>query len=55
MGQGCQFTSQEFIGLLQVQGIQISMDGTGRWRDKGFVERLWRSLSYVCGGLSLCL
>jgi transposase InsO family protein len=26
--QGCQFTSQEFTGLLEDHGIQISMDGT---------------------------
>ena len=44
--QGCQFTSQEFTGLLQTHGIQISMDGIGRWRDNVFVERLWRSLKY---------
>jgi putative transposase len=44
--QGCQFTSHEFTGLLKDQGIQISMDGTGRWRDNVFVERLWRSLKY---------
>jgi putative transposase len=44
--QGCQFTSQEFTGLLQAHGVQISMDGTGRWRDNVFVERLWRSLKY---------
>jgi putative transposase len=44
--QGCQFTSQEFTELLHDYGIQISMDGTGRWRDNVFVERLWRSLKY---------
>ena len=44
--QGCQFTSLEFTGLLQGHGIQIRMDGTGRWRDNVFVERLWRSLKY---------
>jgi putative transposase len=44
--QGCQFTSQEFTGLLHNHGIQISMDGTGCWRDNVFVERLWRSLKY---------
>jgi putative transposase len=27
--QGCPFTSQEFIGLLNDHRIQISMDGTG--------------------------
>ena len=44
--QGCQFTSRAFTGLLNDHGIQISMDGTGRWRDNVFVERLWRSLKY---------
>ncbi len=44
--QGCQFTSQEFTGLLNAQGIQISMDGRGCWRDNVVVERLWRSLKY---------
>jgi putative transposase len=44
--QGCPFTSQEFIGLLNDHGIQISMDGTGCWRDNVFVERWWRSLKY---------
>ena len=44
--QGCQFTSQEFTGLLKDHGIQISMDATGCWRDNVCVERLWRSLKY---------
>lgn len=44
--QGCQFTSQEFTGLLKDQGIQISMDGNGCWRDNVFVERLWKSIKY---------
>lgn len=44
--QGCQFTSQEFTGLLKDHGIQISMDGAGGWRDNVFVERLWRSVKY---------
>ena len=44
--QGCQFTSQEFTGLLHHHGIQISMDGTGCWRDNVFVERLWKSIKY---------
>jgi putative transposase len=44
--QGCQFTSLEFTNLLKDQGIQISMDGRGCWRDNVFVERLWRSLKY---------
>lgn len=42
--QGCQFTSQACTGLLNDHGLQISRDGTGRWRDNVFVERWWRSL-----------
>ena len=44
--QGCQFTSAEFTALLKAQGIQISMDGKGCWRDNVFVERLWRTIKY---------
>ena len=44
--QGSQFTSAEFIGLLKENGIQISMDGKGCWRDNVFVERLWRTIKY---------
>ncbi len=44
--QGCQFTSQAFTGLLRDQGIRISMDGKGAWRDNVLVERLWRSVKY---------
>jgi putative transposase len=44
--QGSQFTSAAFTGLLADNGIQISMDGKGAWRDNVFVERLWRSVKY---------
>jgi putative transposase len=44
--QGSQFTSTDFIGLLLKNGIAISMDGRGAWRDNVFVERLWRSVKY---------
>jgi putative transposase len=44
--QGSQFTSQAFTGLLADNGIRISMDGKGAWRDNVFVERLWRSVKY---------
>jgi putative transposase len=44
--QGSQFTSSAFTGLIQANGIQISMDGKGSWRDNVFVERLWRSVKY---------
>src|SRR5262252_3664931 len=44
--QGSQFTSIAFTGTLERAGIQISMDGRGRWMDNVFIERLWRSLKY---------
>lgn len=44
--QGSQFTSEAFTGVLKAHGIQISMDGKGRWMDNVYVERLWRSLKY---------
>ena len=44
--QGCQFTSHEFVGLVQGHDIQVSMDGKGRWVDNVFVERLWKSVKY---------
>jgi len=43
---GAQFTSEAFTGVLKDHGIQISMDGKGRWVDNVFVERLWRSVKY---------
>ena len=46
--QGSQFTSSGFTGLLEENGIQISMDGKGRALDNVFVERLWRSVKYEC-------
>jgi putative transposase len=44
--QGSQFTGQTFTGALAGNGIVISMDGKGAWRDNVFVERLWRSVKY---------
>ena len=44
--QGSQFTSAAFTDLLLDNGIAISMDGRGAWRDNIFVERLWRSVKY---------
>lgn len=44
--QGSQFTSDDFVGVLKREGIQISMDGKGAWRDNVFIERLWRSVKY---------
>ena len=44
--QGSQFTSDAFTGVLQREGIVISMDGRGRAFDNIFVERLWRNVKY---------
>ena len=44
--QGSQFTGAAFTGVLIENGIAISMDGKGAWRDNVFVERLWRSVKY---------
>ncbi len=44
--QGSPFTRAAFIGALKENGIQISMDGRGCWRDNVFVERLWKSVKY---------
>ena len=44
--QGSQFTSEAFVGRLKENGISISMDGKGRWRDNVFVERVWKSIKY---------
>ena len=44
--QGSQFTGADFTGVLIKAGVQISMDGRGRWMDNVFIERLWRSLKY---------
>ena len=44
--QGSQFTSLAFTGLLTDNGIAISMDGKGAWRDNVFIERVWRSVKY---------
>ena len=44
--QGAQFTGETFTDLLITNGIKISMDGKGAWRDNVFTERLWRSVKY---------
>jgi len=42
--QGSQFTSPDFTDVLLKRGIQVSMDGRGRYLDNIFVERLWRTV-----------
>lgn len=44
--QGCQYTSNEFIGILQENQIWISMSGKGRAFDNIMIERLWRTVKY---------
>ena len=44
--QASQFTSIDFTDVLKREGIKISMDGKGAWRDNVFVERLWRTIKY---------
>ena len=44
--QRSQFTGSAFTGVCANNGIAISMDGKGAWRDNLFVERLCRSVKY---------
>ena len=52
--QRCRFIARASVGrlspsgcgVLADNGIAISMDGKGAWRDNVFVERLWRSVKY---------
>ena len=44
--QGAQFTSEPFLEAVESAGVEVSMDGRGRWMDNRFIERLWRSLKY---------
>jgi putative transposase len=44
--QGSQFTSPGYIDAVESAGVQVSMDGRGRWLDNRFIERLWWSAKY---------
>jgi len=44
--QGVQFTSEDFIGLWDIERTKISMDHKGRCFDNIFTERFWRTLKY---------
>ena len=44
--QGCQFTSEAWITLVQSHGIKVSMDGRGRWADNIYIERFWRTIKH---------
>ena len=50
--QGSQFTGAAFTGVLIKNGIAVSMDGKGAWRDNVFVERCGAALNTrrcICG------
>jgi len=42
--QGSQFTSEGYLEAVESVGVDVSMDGRGRWMDNRFIERLWRSV-----------
>ncbi len=44
--QGSTFTAEAFTSKLVTAGVEISMDGRGRFMDNIFIERLWRSIKY---------
>ena len=44
--QGVQFTSMDYVKILESAKVKISMDGRGRCMDNIFTERLWRSVKY---------
>lgn len=44
--QGSQFTSEDYIKLVESNHVKISMDGKGRWADNIPIERWFRTLKY---------
>lgn len=44
--QGVQYTSNDFIELLETNNIKISMDSKGRALDNVWIERFWRNVKY---------
>jgi putative transposase len=46
--QGVQFTSSEWIKMVENADLMVSMDGIGRWADNIFIERFWRTAKYEC-------
>jgi len=42
--QGSQFTSEAYLEAVESAGVDVSLDGRGRWIDNRFIERLWRSV-----------
>ena len=46
MDQGSQFTSDDYLQVLEDAGVRISMDGKGRVFDNILIERFWRTVKY---------
>jgi putative transposase len=44
--QGVQYTSEDYLAVLEDYDIRISMDARGRCFDNIFTERLWRTVKY---------
>lgn len=44
--QGSQFTTRDWIAMVEDLGVRISMDGKGRAFDNIFIERWWRSFKH---------
>jgi putative transposase len=44
--QGSQFTTSDWISMVEDLGIRVSMDGKGRAFDNIYIERWWRSFKY---------
>lgn len=44
--QGSQFTTRDWIGMVEDLGVWISIDGRGRALDNVYIERWWRSFKH---------
>jgi putative transposase len=44
--QGVQYTSEDYVKVLEEVKVKISMDGRGRCMDNIFTERLWRTVRW---------
>ena len=44
--QGSQYSSEDWQSAIRAEGIQISMDGKGRWADNIVMERFWRTYKH---------
>jgi putative transposase len=44
--QGSQFTTEDWIGMVEDLNIKVSMNGKGRSLDNIFIERWWKNFKY---------